>query len=32
MQGIENARQVADLIDKTRRHERRRRGLYVEQM
>ena len=32
MEGIENVRQVADLIDKTRRNERRRRGLYVEQM
>lgn len=32
MEGIENVRQVADLIDKTRRAERRRRGLYVEQM
>jgi ferritin len=32
MEGIENVQQVADLIDKTRRAERRRRGLYVEQM
>lgn len=28
--GIENVHEVAALIDETRRHERRRRGLYVE--
>ncbi len=32
MEGIDSVQQVADLIDRTRRHERRRRGLYVEQM
>ncbi|MCA9258654.1 MAG: PH domain-containing protein, partial [Planctomycetales bacterium] len=28
--GIENVRDVASLIDETRRQERRRRGVYVE--
>jgi membrane protein YdbS with pleckstrin-like domain len=30
MTGIENARQVTDLIDNTRRAERQRRGLFME--
>ncbi len=30
MPGIENVKQVADLIDDTRRKERRRRGLHIE--
>jgi uncharacterized membrane protein YdbT with pleckstrin-like domain len=30
LRGIENVRQVADLIDETRRSERRRRGLHIE--
>ena len=29
MRGIENPRQVADLIDEARRTERNRRGLYM---
>jgi hypothetical protein len=28
--GIENVRQVAELIDDTRRKERQRRGLHIE--
>jgi uncharacterized membrane protein YdbT with pleckstrin-like domain len=30
LRGIDNVRQVADLIDDTRRTERRRRGLHIE--
>jgi membrane protein YdbS with pleckstrin-like domain len=30
IQGIENVRQVASLIDDARRKERRRRGMYIE--
>jgi membrane protein YdbS with pleckstrin-like domain len=32
MRGIDNVKQVADLIDDTRRGERRRRGLHIEQI
>jgi membrane protein YdbS with pleckstrin-like domain len=32
MRGIDNVKQVADLIDNTRRGERRRRGLHIEQI
>jgi membrane protein YdbS with pleckstrin-like domain len=32
MAGIENARQVTDLIDNTRRAERQRRGLFMENL